>query len=64
MGLITWKIRFLLSTVVEEQGQDLVEYALTITILALGVVAGTDTVSSAINTIFRQLGEILYTALT
>lgn len=36
----------------EEEGQDLVEYVLLVTLVALGCVAGMSTLSAAINTAF------------
>ena len=63
MDLIIWKIRFLLSILIEDDGQDLVEYAMTVAVLALGAVAGMDSVGNAVNIIFSRLSEILYVAM-
>jgi pilus assembly protein Flp/PilA len=42
-----------------EEGQDLVEYALLITLVALAAVAGVNKVASAINTIFSNISTTL-----
>ena len=63
MGLIIWKIRLALPTLIKgEEGQDLVEYAIIVALMALGSVAGMSSVSNAINAVFTQLGNIMYLA--
>jgi Flp pilus assembly pilin Flp len=42
-----------------EEGQDLVEYALAILLIALACVAGVSKVASAINTIFSNISATL-----
>jgi pilus assembly protein Flp/PilA len=42
-----------------EEGQDLVEYALLITLVALAAVAGIQKVASAINTVFSNISNTL-----
>jgi pilus assembly protein Flp/PilA len=42
-----------------EEGQDLVEYALLITLVALAAVAGINKVASAINTVFSNISATL-----
>ncbi len=42
-----------------QEGQDLVEYALTIVLVALACVAGINNVASAINTIFSNISATL-----
>ena len=42
-----------------EEGQDLVEYALLITLVALAAVAGINKVASAINTAFSNISATL-----
>lgn len=65
MDLIRWKIRIALAALLEakEEGQDLVEYALIIAVLALASIAGMEAVGNAINVIFVRLSEIVYIAL-
>ena len=45
--------------VYNEEGQDLVEYALTIVLVALACVAGINNVASAINNIFSNISTTL-----
>jgi pilus assembly protein Flp/PilA len=62
MGLVTWKIYFALRALIErEEGQDLVEYALIVALIALAATAGMDTLASAINSAFSHLGSIMGT---
>jgi pilus assembly protein Flp/PilA len=42
-----------------EEGQDLVEYALLITLVALAAVAGVNKVATAINTVFSNISATL-----
>lgn len=42
-----------------EEGQDLVEYALLITLVALAAVAGINKVATAINTVFSNVSNTL-----
>ena len=42
-----------------EEGQDLVEYALLVTLIALACIAGVSKVSSAINTVFTNVSTSL-----
>jgi len=42
-----------------EEGQDLVEYALLIALVALAAVAGVNKVASAINTVFSNISTTL-----
>jgi pilus assembly protein Flp/PilA len=50
------KVRDLLD---HEEGQDLVEYALLITLVALAAVSGMKHVASAINTVFSNISNTL-----
>jgi len=50
------KVRELLA---HEEGQDLVEYALLITLVALAAVGGIRHVTSAINTVFTNISTTL-----
>lgn len=43
----------------EESGQDLIEYALVVALIALAATAGMSTLANAINTAFSKLGNIL-----
>ena len=44
---------------VRDDGQDLVEYALVVALIALGCTAGMNTVASAINNTFSTLGTTI-----
>lgn len=62
MGLVTWKIYFALRALIErEEGQDLVEYALIVALIALAGTVGMDTLAAAINSAFNHLGSFLGT---
>ena len=50
------KIQNLLS---REEGQDLVEYALLIALIALAAISGVNKVASAINTVFTRVSTTL-----
>ena len=45
----------------EESGQDLVEYALVVALIALAATAGMSSLASGINVAFSKLGSILNT---
>jgi len=61
MDLVTWKSRLALSAwFTDEEGQDLVEYAMIFTLLSLGTVAGIGQVGSAVAAIFDKLAAILF----
>ena len=53
----------LMSAVRGEEGQDLVEYALIVALIALAATAGMNTLASAINNGFSTLGTTLTNAL-
>jgi pilus assembly protein Flp/PilA len=48
----------------EEEGQDLIEYALLVALVALAATAGMKTLANAINLTFTTLGGSLTTATT
>jgi pilus assembly protein Flp/PilA len=45
----------------DEQGQDLIEYALVVALIALAATAGMSTVAQDINTAFTNIGTTLTT---
>ena len=60
MGLVTWKIYFAVRSLFErEEGQDLVEYALILALIALAATVGMQTLASDINSAFMGLGSLL-----
>jgi pilus assembly protein Flp/PilA len=55
------KLRFMLHDLVHEEGQDLIEYALVVALIALAATAGMTTIATAINTAFTDVGTRLTT---
>jgi len=53
----------LMNVVSGEEGQDLVEYALIVALIALAATAGMNTLATAINSGFSTLGTTLTNAL-
>ena len=47
-----------------EEGQDLVEYALVVALIALAATAGMNSLASAVNTGFTNIGTTLNSAIT
>ncbi len=47
---------------VREEGQDLVEYALVVALIAFGAIAGMNFLSSQINAAFSQIATMLTSA--
>jgi pilus assembly protein Flp/PilA len=47
-----------------EEGQDLVEYALVVALIAFGATAGMSSLSGAINTAFANISSTLSTSIT
>lgn len=46
-----------------EEGQDLVEYALVVALIAFGAVAGMNALASGINTAFKDVSSLLLGAI-
>lgn len=57
--MLSIKLRTLLS---DEQGQDLIEYALVVALIAFGATAAMTTLSSDINNAFLNIGSKLTSA--
>ena len=51
------------SLIVTEDGQDLVEYALVVALIALAATAGMNALASSLNSAFSTLGTTLTTAI-
>ncbi|HEX5235143.1 MAG TPA: Flp family type IVb pilin [Silvibacterium sp.] len=58
--MLSIKLRTLLS---DEQGQDLIEYALVVALIAFGAVTAMGTLSTDINNAFTTIGTKLNSAL-
>jgi pilus assembly protein Flp/PilA len=52
------------SLVSKEDGQDLVEYALVVALIAFATTAGMRSVASGVNTIFTTIGSTISSATT
>lgn len=59
-----WKIYVALQILKDEKGQDLVEYALVIALVALAATAGMGTLAGDLNTAFGNLGSKLTSYIT
>lgn len=57
--MLSIKLKTLLS---DEQGQDLIEYALVVALIAFGAIAGMKTLANDINTAFNNIGTTLTSA--
>jgi len=55
---------FLLNLYRDEQGQDLIEYALVVALIAFAAVSGMNTVATKINSAFSNIGTKLTTYTT
>jgi pilus assembly protein Flp/PilA len=58
------KLSAMLQILKEESGQDLIEYALVVALIAFAATAGMSTLASAINTAFNHVGITLGTYIT
>ncbi|MGH9607351.1 MAG: Flp family type IVb pilin [Terracidiphilus sp.] len=60
MKLAAWKLYFTLRKLIErEEGQDLVEYALVVGLIAVAATAGMNSLAGAVNTAFTNVGAQL-----
>jgi len=57
-----WKLFSIVRALVQEDGQDLVEYALLIALLAFACIAGMGALANAINSVFVAVGGKLTVA--
>ena len=53
----------LLNRLAQDEGQDLVEYALVVALIALGATAGMNTLASDISSAFSSIGSTLNGAI-
>lgn len=58
-----WKLYLNMQSLMQEEGQDLVEYALVVALLALAATAGMGTLATAINGAFTSIGTTLSNAV-
>ena len=59
---ISLLVQRLMKLVSDEEGQDLIEYALIVALIALGATAGMSSLATAINNGFTNLGTTLTSA--
>ncbi len=55
------KLSAKLQTLLQEEGQDLIEYALVVALIAFGATVGMQSLATQINTLFINLGTTLAT---
>jgi pilus assembly protein Flp/PilA len=58
------KLSVVLQLLKDENGQDLIEYALVVALVAFAATAGMNSLATAINTAFSHVGTQLGTAIT
>jgi pilus assembly protein Flp/PilA len=58
------KLSVMLQILKDENGQDLIEYALVVALIAFAATAGMSTLATAINTAFTNVGTTLGSYIT
>jgi len=58
------KLSVMLQILKDESGQDLIEYALVVALIAFAATAGMSTLATAINTAFANVGTTLGSYIT
>jgi len=65
MNLNLWKLYIKMQNLMaREEGQDLIEYALVVALIAFAATVGMGTLASDINLAFSNIGTMLTTATT
>ncbi len=59
-----WNLAVKMRVLLDEEGQDLIEYALVVALIAFAATAGMTTLATAINTAFTQVGTTLGSYIT
>jgi pilus assembly protein Flp/PilA len=59
MENLTWQLYLKMKSLQDESGQDLIEYALVVALIALAATAGMSTVAANINSAFSNIGSKL-----
>jgi pilus assembly protein Flp/PilA len=59
-----FKLSIMWQILKDENGQDLIEYALVVALIAFAATAGMSTVATAINTAFNHVGTTLSSYIT
>ena len=60
----TNSFQFLCNILVHEEGQDLVEYALTVALIAFGAIAGMQFLAGGINNAFSDIASVVTSNIT
>ncbi len=58
------KLSVMLQILMDENGQDLIEYALVVALIAFAATAGMGTLATNINNAFMKIGDRVTTAIT
>lgn len=64
MHKLFWKLCTGIRLLKEENGQDLIEYALVVALIALAATTGMNSLASGINTAFTSIAGTLNNAIT
>ncbi len=56
--------QFLRNNIVREEGQDLVEYALVVALIAFGAIAGMQFLAGGLNNAFSDIANVLTSSIT
>jgi pilus assembly protein Flp/PilA len=59
-----WKLAVKMQVILDEDGQDLIEYALVVALIAFAATAGMNSLATAINTAFSNVGTTLGSYIT
>jgi Flp pilus assembly pilin Flp len=63
-AVLTNFFQILRSALVREEGQDLVEYALTVACIAFGAIAGMQFLAAGLNNAFSEIGAVITSNIT
>ena len=61
---IIWKLKTRTGILLEESGQDLIEYALVVALVAFAATAGMSTLATGINSAFSNIASTLNATIT
>ena len=59
-----WNLAVEMRVLLDEEGQDLIEYALVVALIAFAATAGMTTLATALNTAFANVGTTLSSYIT
>ena len=61
---VVWKLRMKTAVLLDESGQDLIEYALVVALVAFAATAGMQTLANGINGAFTNIAATLNSTIT